>query len=228
MAVVATEYANNRRPRTWLPFVLGLIIGLLLGGLTAYAAYKENKPAASDDAAKASSQSSENDSEPQAALNSEQQADVARYAVVLMEASREGVDVPSGEAEAAKGALSNAAEGFVSVLKDAKLLKSSANEDDLTSTVTAMNESFLAYASTARQGDEHGDVDDAVDRFGNYLKQNAKPENESQLDAALVSFKNTVLESIRDFVSDDYKAAYDKEAQAQTELQKIVDGLRKQ
>ncbi|HEX8226863.1 MAG TPA: hypothetical protein VF572_03265 [Candidatus Saccharimonadales bacterium] len=233
MAGRTDEYGERRSGGGFKKFLTGLILGLLLGGAGAYAWLnsqdsKESTNAAvttqaATDGNKDSARSSE-----QMKLTAAQQTQVDRYAQLLVEASREGVDVPSEEADAAKAALNDTTTKFLASMRDAKLLKDSANTEDLNATVGGVNNSFLQYAATARTGDNHQQVDEAVKRLSDYLKQNATFSNQAQFDATLVSFKNSVLESVRNFVKDDYAGSYVKEAEAQSELRKLVENLQKQ
>ncbi len=234
MADGAVMAGERRRGKGIWPFLLGLILGLLLGGLSAYMAYRGNAANIANRAASSQSAGQEKkdgkggseDSREQKGLDARQRAAVDRYAAMLVEASREGVDAPSDEATAARNSLSRVSDEFLSTFKDAKFLKNSANTDDLKSTLEGVNDSFLQYAGTARQGDDHKQVDESVKRLSDYISQNAEFNNRAQFDAGLVSFKNTVLESVRNFVRNDFAGSYAKETQAQDELRKVLETLK--
>jgi hypothetical protein len=213
------EDGRRRRSRRWLWLILLLLIGAGLGWWANDKLTKENNSSPTN----ASSQTQKSNTPPNDTQKAILKTAFSEYAQMLVEASREGVDAPSEEATAAKQTLTNRTDAVVQALSQSGKFK---NTDGLKEKLLAVNNGFLAYASTARGGDNHQDLDKVIADLGNYARQNAnQPVKSQEFLAGLTSFKNTALGSVRDFVNKDFQGSYDKQLQAEAEAQSLVNQL---
>jgi hypothetical protein len=221
---MAETYVHEERRggRKFLTFLIGLLLGLLFGALAGGAIddNDSNTSTTSNANGNTSQQSgSDNTSGTLVQANTATQLDnqLSKYAQFLVEASREGVDVPSEEATASKAALDTAT---------ADLVKALNNNQTVQADLNALNAAFIAYAAQARNGDEHTAVDQAMNKLVGDLQQVYSVQNNDQMQSSATSFKNTVLESVRNFVKNDYTGSYAKQLQAQNEVNNLFSQLK--
>jgi hypothetical protein len=219
---MADIYADtgSRGGRRLYNFILGLLLGLLIGGFSAYSAYKADDAGTSSN--NSTSNTSQSDQTSDSLVASESSASTRtllnQYAHMLVEASRENVDAPSPEAEAAKTAL---------LASTNSLVQSLGSDEAIESDLDAINNSMLTYANQAKQGDEHAAVDEAFEKLVADIQKTYAVSNQSQLSDQAKSLKNTLLESVRDFVKNDYSGSYAKQLQAEKEMNQLFSLLKK-
>lgn len=218
MRDTTVEYDDNRRSKKWALLLLAFLLGAVIGWLVSGGDGKN----VNDITGKNRSNSSEQERSDNNSTVGLREA-FADYSEMLVEAGREGVDTPSDEATAAKQTLASRTDALAVALNKSGLFK---NTDELKNHLNKVNEGFLAYASTARSGDQHEDLDKALAELGTQIKDDAKKiENQGALLSGLVSFKNAVLESIRNFVNNNYQGSYDKQLEAESHSAKIIELL---
>jgi hypothetical protein len=216
---------TNRNDRNGGRKILYLLLGLLLGSLLGWTVAnamdtKEDNNSGNTNSSQQSG--SEQNNSSQGLISLEQTPSprtlLAQYSQLLVEASREGVDIPSAEADAAKSALETSSNELAESLK----LNDAIKQD-----MVAINDSLLKYAGTVKTaGDTHPEVDRAFTKLSADLKQQYNVDNTDEFDAKVTSWKNTLLEGIRDFSKQDYAASYTKQLQAEEEVTELFAQLK--
>ncbi len=152
---------------------------------------------------------------------------VSQYAQLLPETARESVDVQSVEGVAAQevllqqtGIVARSLSGNVIAI-DGEAVPIA----QITEALTNFNKSILDYGIAARAGlVDQTKVDAAAIELSNAL--NTKSGNDKkELDDLLTSYKNAVMESVRNFAQGDYKVSYQKQLESQqtaTELFALI------
>jgi len=221
-----TVVAERPKSHKGLWMLLGLLLGLILGALLGGAVGSLFGDKITDDSTMTSQSNTTNGSESRSSTTLDDRLTgtegmSSRYASLLAETTRESVDIPSAEATASQTALSKATSEFARTIVEQSKTKNSTNQADLENKLGAVNTAFIKYTAAAgNTTPSETEVVAAVSDLQTYLSQNYEMSTDANFKGLIMSFQNSMLEGDRNFVAQDFEAAYTKHQLAQQDFVK--------
>jgi hypothetical protein len=210
-------YRTERRKRGWIAaLIIGLLLGLLLGGYITNKFIDDNN---SDSAGKTSSsqQSSnqQNTDSKKTLVAAETTPSVnillTQYSQMAIEATRESIDAPSDEGNAAKATLDRTTTDLLAAMK---VSSSSPLKDDF----ITLNNALVQYAAAARNSDDRSTVDNAYSKLITDLQKEYTVTDKNEFESRATDLKNNVYDGVRAFIGNDYQTSYTKQLQAEASI----------